>query len=89
MWPDRVSNPGPLTYESGALPNVLHGPARGQIICPNTKNFCNALYDQNEFLSRKQRKELRESDCGDQYKSCRQFMVITLPISSDLTHSHV
>ena len=24
MWPDRVSNPGPLTYESGAL---LHGPA--------------------------------------------------------------
>ena len=22
MWPDRVSNPGPLTYESGALPIV-------------------------------------------------------------------
>ena len=20
MWPDRVSNPGPPTYESGALP---------------------------------------------------------------------
>ena len=20
MWPDRVSNPGPLTYKSGALP---------------------------------------------------------------------
>ena len=20
MWPDRVLNPGPLTYESGALP---------------------------------------------------------------------
>ena len=27
MWPDRVSNPGPLTYESGALPTVLRGPA--------------------------------------------------------------
>ena len=27
MWPDRVSNPGPLTYESGALPNALRGPA--------------------------------------------------------------
>ena len=27
MLPDRVSNPGPLTYESGALPNALHGPA--------------------------------------------------------------
>ena len=27
MWPDRVSNPGPLTYESGALPPELRGPA--------------------------------------------------------------
>ena len=27
MWPDRVSNPGPLTCESGALPNALRGPA--------------------------------------------------------------
>ena len=26
---DRVSNPGPLTYESGALPIALRGPARG------------------------------------------------------------
>ena len=23
MWPDWVLNPGPLTYESGALPNAL------------------------------------------------------------------
>ena len=27
MWPDRVSNPGPLTYESGALPTALRVPA--------------------------------------------------------------
>ena len=27
MLPDRVSNPGPLTYESGALPIALCGPA--------------------------------------------------------------
>ena len=27
MWPDRVSNPGPLAYESGALPTALRGPA--------------------------------------------------------------
>ena len=27
MLPDRVSNPEPLTYESGALPIELHGPA--------------------------------------------------------------
>ena len=29
MLPDRVSNPGALTYESGALPIALRGP--GQI----------------------------------------------------------
>ena len=27
MLRDRVSNPGPLTYESGALPIALRGPA--------------------------------------------------------------
>ena len=30
MWPDRVSNPGPPTYESGALPIALRGPAQIQ-----------------------------------------------------------
>ena len=29
MWPDRVSNPGPLTYESGARPIALRGPVEG------------------------------------------------------------
>ena len=28
MWPDRVSNSGPLTYESGALPTALRGSLR-------------------------------------------------------------
>ena len=27
MLPDRVSNPAPLTYESGALPIAPRGPA--------------------------------------------------------------
>ena len=27
MLPDRVSHPGPMTYESGALPIALRGPA--------------------------------------------------------------
>ena len=31
MLPDRVSNPGPLTYESGALPIALRGPAVSRI----------------------------------------------------------
>ena len=31
MWPDRVSKPEPLTYESGALPTALHGPAEYEV----------------------------------------------------------
>ena len=31
MWPDRVSNPGPPTYESGALPIALRGPAPNRL----------------------------------------------------------
>ena len=27
MWPDRVLDPEPLTYESGALPTALRGQA--------------------------------------------------------------
>ena len=29
MWPDRVSNPGPLTYESCALPTALRSLRKG------------------------------------------------------------
>ena len=32
MLPDRVSNPGPLTYESSALPSALRGPAYGILL---------------------------------------------------------
>ena len=35
MLPDRVSNPGPLTYKSGALPIALRGPAPGYLIKVN------------------------------------------------------
>ena len=31
MLPDRVSNPGPLTYASGALPIAPRGPAKNSI----------------------------------------------------------
>ena len=27
MLPDRVTNPGPIIYEAGALPVALRGPA--------------------------------------------------------------
>ena len=36
MLPDRVSNPGPLTYKSGALPIALHGPACSLVISDKT-----------------------------------------------------
>ena len=35
MLPDRVSNPGPLTYESSALPTALRGPASSSDQCGN------------------------------------------------------
>ena len=43
MLPDRVSNPGPLTYESGALPIALRGPA--QCSGTNTINSPQNQYD--------------------------------------------
>ena len=39
MLPDRVSNPGPLTYESGALPIALRGPIIGKSLIPNQVIF--------------------------------------------------
>ena len=40
MLPDRVSNPGPLTYESGALPIALRGPALTVESQINVAYFC-------------------------------------------------
>ena len=51
MLPDRVSNPGPLTYESGALPIALRGPARVMdivlcflVICSNENTISNYMF---------------------------------------------
>ena len=43
MWPDRVSNPRPLTYESGALSIALPGLAGQQ----NTYRKESTLYGKN------------------------------------------
>ena len=40
MLPDQVSNPGPRTYESGALPIALRGPARPMIDCICLRHIC-------------------------------------------------
>ena len=44
MWPDRVSNPGPLTYESGALPTALHSPATFRRYVPAGTNPVHVVY---------------------------------------------
>ena len=36
MLPDRVSNQGPLTNESGALPIALRGPAKHHEVVDDT-----------------------------------------------------
>ena len=45
MLPDRVSNPGPLTYESGALPTALRSPAP-----LNRTRLCNSERSQYAVL---------------------------------------
>ena len=53
MLPDRVSNPGPLTYESGALPIALRGPVGSEtrsltyylkVKFPELRSFTSKLY---------------------------------------------
>ena len=39
MLPDRVSNTGPLTYESGVLPIALRGPAKVLIVYKRKYNM--------------------------------------------------
>ena len=39
MLPDRVSNPGPLTSESGALPIALRGPAFNNLLTNDNVSF--------------------------------------------------
>ena len=43
MLPDRVSNPGPLTYESGALAIAPRGPA--QISMKRVLLFCKTKHE--------------------------------------------
>ena len=53
MLPDRVSNPGPLTYGSGVLPIALRGPAGN--------NFMFASLD-NKALSKRSLSTLKDKN---------------------------
>ena len=46
MLPDRISNPGPLTYELGALPIALRGPVTNTLrifFIAEERDFCKIL----------------------------------------------
>ena len=51
MWPDRVSNPGPLTYKSGALLTALRGPAVPTVKNHFTVQFYNIVVRYYQLLS--------------------------------------
>ena len=52
MLPDRVSNPGSLTYESGVLPIALRGPAFCLSNTSNSKSNEHTLHYVNANLLR-------------------------------------
>ena len=39
MWPDQVTNPGPLALESDALPTAVRGPAQISMMNGYTHTF--------------------------------------------------
>ena len=51
MLPDRVSNSGPLTLKSGALPIALRGPAFFSREFIFWKSFTDFFYDLRKFYS--------------------------------------
>ena len=55
MLPDRVSKPGPLTYESGALPIALRGPASNSLeavfLAIFFMNLCCRIWINHVFFS--------------------------------------
>ena len=54
MWPDRVSNPGPPTYESDALPIALRGPANMSVLIrlrPMYMYLCNLFEEKGLVIA--------------------------------------
>ena len=77
MWSDRVSNPGPLAYQPGALPTVLRGPAIDweSMLSYNLhvvigKNTCLKFGGNNEWLC-------RIINFGFQSRLCSGTLVLT------------
>ena len=58
MLPDRVSNPGPLTYKSGALPVALRGPALKMLLQDNFFFFSSRHIFRKDFIAKECKQEI-------------------------------
>ena len=68
MLPDRVSKPGPLTYESGALPIALRGPClEGSEESKGGLDWCSVRGDLNVPEQKQQQKSI-STDKGSNLK---------------------
>ena len=75
MLPDRVSNPRPLTYESGALPIALRGPAQKSV-----KPIINSM-------KQNYRSNLFKNGSGEMILSCISCMYLAMYHSLTLTET--
>ena len=75
MLPDRVSNPGPLTYESGALPTALRGQACTYLVTiAKCGGFIHAPINKTRFSCRV---FLNIATCNTEYTFERGFSLKT------------
>ena len=73
MLPDRVSNPGPLTYESDALPIKLRGPAHPPLRPqPYSIHMPDSLSSIKGKRNRKEKKRKREKKRGKKIERERE-----------------
>ena len=75
MLPDRVSNPGPRTYESGALPIALRGPARTRWVVVVQTSLVHwvllkFLRPRSDHRCKQQKQQSLSNFCRDSFDTC-------------------
>ena len=75
MLPDRVSNPGPLTYESGALPIAL----RGRLISTSLARGVRDMSHANRTVECLNNQSRTKGDCRPQTASPHPFRFLPPP----------
>ena len=71
MWPDRVSNPGPLTLESGAPLTALRGPAQSLAIFGQANTYYNCQNNRGKHFKKDHfsQRVMKEKSTPEQNKS--------------------